>query len=344
MAEKERISYFDTMKGIAIILVIVHHALGYNGTTIELMLESLRMPIFIFVAGIFLSFRRGFKILTIKKINRYILPLILFSVLYAIFHDLFLANITLTHIKTRIYNYCINLSLSNANEPLWFLKMLFFLCIITYCIEKALPQKSRILKLAIVIAVSTAFAYLILHFDPQRHCGPISIKVFNSQIPSAMYMLPIYYFAYLYKDFFLNPPSKKFLLLALPVALIVWYLCAKGPILYYLAYSNLPYPLLLLAQVSSVYCCFAVAYALGRIPIVSYLGQYSLVILGTHSIVQILLVYVLNIESKIIVMLVMLISAPALIYIFTRYLPHFTAQKDLIKVTDDGKIRISFSN
>ena len=100
MAEKERIRHFDTMKGIAIILVIVHHVFGYNDTIIDQMLESLRMPLFVLVSGIFLSFRRGFWVLIVKKFNRYILPLLLFSLLYATIHDIFLADINLTYIKT----------------------------------------------------------------------------------------------------------------------------------------------------------------------------------------------------------------------------------------------------
>lgn len=53
MAEKERIRHFDTLKGIAIILVVVHHVFGYNDTIIDQMLESLRMPLFVLVSGIF---------------------------------------------------------------------------------------------------------------------------------------------------------------------------------------------------------------------------------------------------------------------------------------------------
>lgn len=345
MAEKERIGYFDTMKGIAIILVMIHHALGYNGTPIEIMLESIRMPIFIFVAGLFLSFRRGFIVLVIQKINRYILPLLFFSLLYLIVYDLFVADISsISYFNVRIYNYIINLSLNNANAPLWFLKMLFCLCIITYCIDRVMQSYAKPLRLAVAITISTAFAYLIVWFNSRNLDSPITTIIFNSQIPSAIYMLPLYYFAYLYKDVFLKPTSKRRLLYVLPLSMIIWYFAAKEPIIYFRAYSELQYPLVLVAQVSAVYCCFAVAYALGRVPIISYFGQYSLVILGTHAIVQLLLEGVLNVESKIVVLVAMLITAPVLIYLFTHYLPHFTAQKELIKVNDKGIINISFRN
>ena len=344
MAEKERIRHFDTLKGIAIILVVVHHVFGYNDTILDQMLESLRMPLFVLVSGIFLSFRRGFWVLIVKKFNRYILPLLLFSLLYATIHDIFLADINITYIKTRIYNYCINLSLSNANEPLWFLKMLFFLCIITYGIEKIMPFKSRILKLAIMIVVCTAFAYLVADFDPLHHETRLSVIIFNSKVPSAIFMLPIYYFAYLYKDFFLKPPSKKLLLAAAPIALVIWCLSARGAAMYYTAVADFPYPLLLIAQFAAVYFCFAVAYSIGRVPVISYFGQYSLVILCTHSTVQLILNFIIKLNNEIVVFAIVMITAPILIYVFTRYLPHFTAQKELIKVNDNGKIRINFSD
>ena len=345
MAEKERIGYFDTMKGIAIILVMIHHALGYNGTPIEIMLESIRMPIFIFVAGLFLSFRRGFIVLVIQKINRYILPLLFFSLLYLIVYDLFVADISsISYFNVRIYKYIINLSLNNANAPLWFLKMLFFLCIITYCIDKVLQSCSKPVRLLIAVAICTAFAYLIEWYNPHITETPISVIVFNSQIPSAIYMLPVYYFAYLYKDLFIKPASKQRILALLPIALVIWYFTGQEPVQYYQAWSKSPYLLLIIAQVSAVYCCFAVAYTLGRIPIISYYGQYSLIILGTHYVVQLILERIIHIENSMIVLAIILITAPALIYLFSRYLPHFTAQKELIKVDENGKIRISFSD
>ena len=59
---------------------------------------------------------------------------------------------------------------------------------------------------------------------------------------------------------------------------------------------------------------------------------------------QLILNFIIKLNNEIVEFVIVMITAPILILVFTRYLPHFTAQKELIKVNDNGKIRINFSD
>ena len=52
-----RVAYFDQMKGLAIILVVVGHvtqfAYGLHGTDVNRFLEIFHMPVFFYISGYF---------------------------------------------------------------------------------------------------------------------------------------------------------------------------------------------------------------------------------------------------------------------------------------------------
>lgn len=58
-----RISYFDQMKGVAIILVVVGHIMqfsfGYNQSDVVRMLGIFHMPIFFYISGYFHRIKPG---------------------------------------------------------------------------------------------------------------------------------------------------------------------------------------------------------------------------------------------------------------------------------------------
>ena len=73
MAAKQRIDYIDLMKGIVIMLVLMIHFDIEFGNHIDDMLLYVRMPVYIFLSGLFYSNYSSFKELVIKKTNKYII-------------------------------------------------------------------------------------------------------------------------------------------------------------------------------------------------------------------------------------------------------------------------------
>lgn len=88
-----RISYFDEMKGVAIILVVVGHimqfAFGYNQSDVVRMLGIFHMPIFFYISGYFLYKEepdvRGMLYKLYKRALNLLIPYLVFGMLWCTF-------------------------------------------------------------------------------------------------------------------------------------------------------------------------------------------------------------------------------------------------------------------
>lgn len=88
-----RISYYDLMKGIAIILVVVGHimqfAFGYKTSEVVNMLGIFHMPIFFYISGFFLykedTNLRGMLNKLYKRILNLLIPYLVFGILWCSF-------------------------------------------------------------------------------------------------------------------------------------------------------------------------------------------------------------------------------------------------------------------
>ena len=79
-----RIEFIDLAKGICILLVVV----GHVGVNIAIPgLESVRMPLYFILSGLFFKSYGGVKNFLIKKINKILIPFLFFYLLgYSVFY------------------------------------------------------------------------------------------------------------------------------------------------------------------------------------------------------------------------------------------------------------------
>lgn len=338
----QRIEYVDLMKGICITLVVIFHCGIYPNNHFGEMLTTLRMPTFIFLAGTFLSFSKGVKATIVKKVNRYILPIIFFNLLYIIVTIVTHPLNSILKIKIYLYPGVVYLDPDRFNSALWFLRYLFFSCLIVAFIERILRSQPKAVKSLVVIAISAATFYIYRHFDiGNSHVYVLQIMK-NLCIFTAIVFLPLYYIPYLLREQILMAHSKHKLLIGLPFAIIIWYFTAHLTNTFKFQ-TEANYLEVLLSSFSAVYCCYCCAYFVKRIPFISYLGRYSIIILCTSDIVIYLASYTAGLPNwgRLIVTIV---TAPLIIYVCRRYIPHFCAQKDLLKIDENGKIKFSLKD
>lgn len=87
---KQRIKYFDLMKGVAIYLVVMGHVItfcirGLDSTTLFKIIQEVHMPLFFFISG-YLAYKDGFKCPNmLKKLNQLIVPTIIVGLAWFIF-------------------------------------------------------------------------------------------------------------------------------------------------------------------------------------------------------------------------------------------------------------------
>ena len=123
--EKNRIEYVDMMKGICIILVVLQHADLLPGATDGLFVRSCKsfhMPVFFFVAGLFLPVGKSLPHVLVDRFNRLLLPWLVFAVIGGVALDVCINH----HVHGLAQKRAVIGWLVTApNVPLYFLRALF---------------------------------------------------------------------------------------------------------------------------------------------------------------------------------------------------------------------------
>lgn len=123
----ERLVYIDILKGIAIILVVMGHMFvpytDYLDSTVNQMIYSVHMPLFIFLSGFVFHLSQGkhsVRITIVKRVLSLLLPFFCFSAVYCFANDISYSDMLL---KNEIHN------------GYWFTLVLFEIILISIMIE-----------------------------------------------------------------------------------------------------------------------------------------------------------------------------------------------------------------
>ncbi|MGM9803879.1 MAG: acyltransferase family protein [Muribaculaceae bacterium] len=344
MALKQRVEYIDLMKGITIIAVLMIHCDIMFGNHVDNMLLYVRMPVYIFLSGLFYSNYSSFKVLIIKKINRYIIPLVFFSIPALVLYSFSLPYASIPQFKSDVYYLITTLDFVNANATLWFLKMLFLLAVLCYAFEKVFKRCHITIRLLIAFTISGLWHIVAKDIYRAYYKGDWFLKLLiDSDISSTLTVFVIFYIAHTIRSFVLRDNHNKLIMtFLLPFAVAILYVFADENVYFAMGLFGDNYFKALIASLAGIYIVYYISYMIKYFPYLSYVGRYSLVILCTHLIITFILQKFLNISNMLVIFAVIIVTAPAVIWLLKRYLPHFTAQKELIKIQDNGKVKISF--
>lgn len=346
MADKQRIEYIDLIKGITIVLVMYYHCPVPDDNHAMLMLGYTRIPTYVFLSGLFFSTYDSFKQFAIKKTNRYLIPLLFFIMLAFATLPLHHDGLNFGEFKDLIYDVVVKCSVLNFNEPTWFLKMLIWLSLISYALSSLLSRQSKAIKIIACIVISyVAFrinSTISLLGYKAAYQGIYTL--YGTQLPSALILLPFFFIPHILRNEILCPHKASHICMCLPIALLVLYLYANYTPWYAFCDYHSNYPNFFIGQFAGIYSIFAIGYLIKRIPLFSYLGRYSIILLGTHILVERTCQIHLHISNPYLMFVILVATAPPIICLLKRYFPHFTAQKDLLKLSPDGKLKISFKD
>lgn len=344
--ENKRIEWIDTAKGFCILLVVLQHCAQFLQVSYPLQnfFLTFRMPLYFILSGLFFKTYEGFGGFAKRKINKLLIPYTFFFIVTSILIPVIVYHFS--GYKIWFYSdYGVNglrFIFSEqiiCNPSIWFLYCLFVVNIIFYVIHIICKNDLIILTLSLFIGAIgiglSVFQINIPYFiDSALSATPffcfgwwlrkktnylqnksfsrlIGIKRIAYIIVSALLLIGIAFFIYKYNHGKLSIRSNSY-----------------GDVLGILEFY--PYGILgtmLVLQISKT---------LGTIPIISYLGRYSIIVLCTH-------VYILqfsselldNIQLKFRLPLLFLMTAIIclpIVHLFKKYLGHFTAQKNIIKI------------
>lgn len=329
---KERIQYIDLAKGICILLVVVDHIAneGYFSAgdyPLNEIFEQMRMPLYFILSGLFFKdYAGGIKEFLLRKVNKILVP-------YLFFIFLFRGVGWLVRNYTSFASTGVNID--DIWGPLWFLRCLFFMNVIFaityYGIRRITSdQLTRDILLGICMVVIGIVGY---------HTGNLHLN-----FGTALTSMPLLWSG-LILNRRLNVLQKRipwWWAIGSTVVLFVMlhYLYMGENYFYSNTYSS-PWPMLYIAGFSGSLAILLLSSVIQRLPIISYIGRYSLIVLCTHMVMITLLIALRHflpesfqqtgsMESLIFLALTIAFSMFCC-WSLSKYLPWFTAQKDLIK-------------
>lgn len=289
------------------------------------------MPLYFILSGIFFKDYGGYIQTIIKKVNKLIIPCLFF---YLIGYVVFVIVRKLTGGEIDLKITAIFTSTEFVNSPLWFLFALFWTNILFLAISKTFNNQ---IHLFFATAAIATIGLLMSNSD-------IRLPLF---IGASFLALPFFFLGYSLRKTLLLYPNKydkytPFLIIillsaAIPVSFSFGELgmgmgsmtITGNLLLNYLASSLLVCAFLLVSKMAK------------HIPIISYAGRYSIIILGIHGTLQQLvslafMYFGYELSDWLCFLLTTAISILT-IPVFVKYFPYFTAQKDLIALKKRGR-------
>ena len=159
--EKERIQYFDLLKGVAIFMVIMGHIIticirGIDTAFLFKLIANVHMPVFFFING-FLSYKEGFAMPNmLKRARQLLLPTVVVSAIWVLYFPH-------SHLQSPIKSTFAALYADTWKNGYWFTFCLFELFAI-YCLLSVIYRK--VTNTALQIAIAIAFYATIVLLKP----------------------------------------------------------------------------------------------------------------------------------------------------------------------------------
>lgn len=347
MEEKKRIQYIDLMKGICIILVVMHNggALGEAENTYKLFtdLVSSRMPLYFMLSGLFFKRYGSFGDFVTRKVCLLIVPIIVWSIVGLIMYDTLPWHPWSKTVLCSPSHWVAGLT-TFRNTPLWFLRALFVGSIMLYCIHRICGNSRAGLAVATLAVAAISYGVYLYSADFAVASEQVRKLGMRSGVLQASAMLLFLWCGHLAGrcGVVALPRTRKNRRIAAAVGLAgvvgMVLLPAADASWYWLKFPN-PWLVIVAVAACVTAMVWGFAFVVNRLPYVSYMGRYSIVVLVTHApMISCLRLYT-GWEPWPAVLAVLAVM-PAVIYACVRWLPWTCAQKQLLEWRD-GRVHLA---
>lgn len=342
--ESGRIDYVDLAKGFCITLVVAIHIVDFFAVSFPAasFFCAFRMPLYFFLSGLFFKRYENFRGFALRKTNKLLIPFFFFYLLTSVLltnalhwfgYDV--RNVDIIGIQS-LWAFITPGLFSNG--PIWFLLCLFWVNILFYCIILISDHISGHLQIASIVFLSILCGT----------CGWLASKLsidLWAFFDTALSAVPFFCFGYIlrkYTPILTANKSDRFLPILIIVAGIATWIFRGGMYFQQNDYgTNNPLVVFAGGCFGTLMIMF-IAKRFTRIPFLSYWGRYSIIILCTHIMLVQLLFRIIShlglIEtigvwpSYIVILLITMFSFQLIIPLCIKFIPWFTAQKDLIPI------------
>ena len=331
---RNRIEWIDLAKGFCIALVVFTHVTGWVGVKFPFSDQAgaFRMPLYFILSGLFFKQYEGFVGFLKRKTNKLLIPFLFFFAITVVLPYWFMTP-DLKQMYAYPLKYLYRERVVMLNEPIWFLLCLFEVNILFYLVQGAAGAISSSYKTSLVIVFSLVLGIIGLLLG-------INHIVIPFYVDTALSVLPFFAFGWwLFRHTdFLSAPVKFKLDFPIAVSCLLVLLFLAVPVKWSLNEISLDAVwFVYLCGIAGTMLVLIVSKALKRLPAVSYWGRYSIMILCVHYPVLIVMSRVLSryVSGTVLfaaVFIMTMLICHLLIPLMRRFLPHVTAQKDVIRV------------
>ena len=331
MAESNRIDYIDLAKGFCILLVVLNHANVLSGDLDYLMRDALcamRMPLYFFLSGLFFKPYESYMGFLKRKVNKLLIPFLFFRIISCLITPLVSGKSVEWF---RMWDFLVG-PMHAPNTPIWFLICLFVLNQIFYGIYKIANYTREPLIALIFLSLLLGVA--------GYYSGKTGFSIRPMNISTAMTAIPFFCVGYLFKShtsiLYPNRWDKYLVIVSIGCAIYTWAFAKSAD--YFTNYYGGDIWATYSCGITGILCVLFISKKIGHLPLISYFGRYSIMILVTHlPIIQRILPLMarfgfspwFNILGC---SLVVMLSCLFLIPVMKKYLPYVTAQKDVIPI------------
>lgn len=330
-----RIQFIDLAKGLCILAVLWYHVrFDMQADTLEYTMRNVRMPLYFFLSGLFFKTYSGFSEFALRKVNKLLVPFVFFFLISylagvichflgfyekGIIQDPFEWTIIFEMFWKERYTY---------NAPIWFFVSLFEVSVYSYFLIEKLKNNYTYLIIAAFLCGSIGFGLTYMDIDLPLHLD-ISLRY-----------VPFFIIGYIVKQksplLYPNPYDTYIPLALLALGTLTYLLAPVEPL------DNVLFHYI--AGLCGILFVILLSKKLVHVPIISYIGRYSLVVLGTHTFLVGPLRYIFSkfIPNQEMMFLAtwitIIVISRGLIPVLIKLFPAFLAQKDLISVKRQTKV------
>lgn len=298
------------------------------------MMEAVRMPLYYTIAGFFVFVSSKMEFLT-KKINRLIVPYVFFLILGNLmgYYDSYINNTDYFYFSSLYFAFTEGKDFQFHNIPIWFLISLFDTYIYYMIIDSIAKRINKYYFLTkLLLSLFLGLCGFICH-----RLG-IDLPFF---LDSSMTAFPFFMWGHLLMrktTFLSNKRNRWHDFIFASILLFLAFILAKGHISYHI--NNMPTTILHIYGVGilGVTGLLLLSKSINYFPIISYIGRYSIVYLGTHTLffrhVKRIVENNCEINNNIIqdlsVFVIVVVLSSLSCVILRKTVPWFIAQKDFM--------------
>ncbi len=322
--QTKRLVYIDLAKGVCMLLIVV----GHTGLKISIPgLSCALVPLYFALSGYFFKRNNSFRELLLRKTNTLIIPFLFFYITaYLVFYLIKWINpsllVTDAHGIMDLFN-----NRQFFNGPIWFLLALFWCNIFSYGIVKHI--NNIIIQLFTICTIGFIGWYLgfcklfvPLFLDVAMTCMPFFAMGF---LINKYNIIESKKYCNYYDVFFIGIWVANIIIEhKMHQRLSLHYNIVEGWSTYLLSFSSI---------LCLLYICKKIQY----LPILNYIGRFSLIILCVHHMIYRPLALFLN-HFPILQMggvteaLLTVLLSMACVPLLSKFFPRFVAQKDCITI------------